>query len=98
MELNKEIILATIRNDLPALEKKYGVTSIGLFGSFVKNKQTAESDIDFFVELKEPLANNFFGLWDYLEKKLNHKIDIVRKGEHLRKTFINTIEKEIVYA
>jgi predicted nucleotidyltransferase len=96
--MTKEIILEELQKDMALLKKEYGVISIGIFGSYAKDSQQENSDIDFFVEVNEPLANNYFGLWNYLENKFNKKIDLVRKGQHLREKFINTVEKEIVYA
>ena len=32
---------------------KYGITSLGLFGSFARNQQNETSDVDVFVTLKE---------------------------------------------
>jgi predicted nucleotidyltransferase len=96
--MQKTEIIKAIRDDLPYLKNKYGVNFIGLFGSFVRDQQKTDSDIDFYVDVKEPLADNFFGLWDFLEKKFNRKVDLVRNGSHLRNRFIQTIEREIIYA
>mgnify|MGYP003468802397 CR=1 FL=1 len=38
---------------------KYGITSLGLFGSFARNQQRETSDVDVFVTLKE---SDFFVL------------------------------------
>ncbi len=96
--MNKEIIIEMIRSDFQNLKRDFGVQSIGLFGSFSTGLQKEESDIDFLVKINAPYAKNFFGLWDYLERKFNRKIDLTREGTHLRENFINTINKEIVYA
>ena len=72
--------------------------SIGLFGSYAKDFDRAESDVNILVELRPPLANNFFALWIKLEKELNRKIDLVRRGNHLSDKFLQTVEKEIIYA
>ncbi len=61
--LTKEKILETLRSNKPYFEKELGVISIGLFGSYAKGMQVAESDVDVFVELRPPLADHYFGLW-----------------------------------
>jgi len=33
--------------------EQFGVKRIGLFGSYVKNQQNEESDLDFLVEFKK---------------------------------------------
>lgn len=96
--MQKEIVLERLRNELPVIREKFGVKSIGLFGSYSKDLQNEESDIDFYVDVHPPLSNNFFGLWNYLENQFNKKVDLTRKGSHLREKFIKTIEKEIIYA
>ena len=37
------------------------------------------------------------GLYNYLEKKLNAKIDILRKGPHISERFLNQIRKDLIY-
>ena len=96
--MTKETIIERLREDFPILRREFGVQSIGLFGSYSTGMQNDESDIDFLVNLNAPYAKNFFGLWDYLEKKFDRKIDLTREGKHLRENFVNTINKEIVYA
>jgi len=57
--------------------KKFRVKKIGLFGSYLKNKQTKKSDIDFLVEFEKVTADNFFELLFFLEKIFRKKIDLV---------------------
>jgi uncharacterized protein len=57
----------------------FGVRKIGLFGSFVKDEQEKNSDIDILVEFKsENLTyENYINLAYYLEDNLDRKIDLV---------------------
>jgi len=57
----------------------YGVKKIGLFGSFVRNAQRDESDIDILVEFyQESLSyNNFINLAYFLEDNLDRKVDLL---------------------
>ena len=96
--LTKEIILETLKRNKPFFEKELGVISIGLFGSYAKGKPGIDSDVDILVELAPPFAENYFSLWVNLEKQLNRKVDLVRKGEHLSEKFLQSLEKEIIYA
>ncbi len=96
--LTKEKILETLRRNKAFFEKELGVIRIGLFGSYAKDADSSDSDVDILVELRPPLANNFFALWTSLEKELNKKVDLVRKGSHLSENFLQTVEKEIIYA
>ena len=96
--LTKEKILETLRYNKPFFEKELGVISIGLFGSYAKGIQLSDSDVDILVELDEPSWAKLCGVWNILEKQLNTKIDLVRKGPHLREKFMKTVETEIIYA
>ena len=60
--------------------KKYKVKSIALFGSYVKNEQREDSDIDFLVEFEKPTYDNFIHLVFSLEKLLGKKVNLVPEG------------------
>ncbi len=49
---------------LPVLFNEYGITDIGLFGSYVRGEQTKDSDVDVLVRFKEPI-----GLLKYVSLK-----------------------------
>lgn len=60
--------------------KKYGVKSISLFGSYVRNEQKEESDIDFLVDFQEEATLfDFVELQDSLSELLAKKVSIVSK-------------------
>lgn len=80
------------------MEQNFAVKSIGLYGSYARGEANETSDIDLLVELAEPKYKYLFGIKSFLEKHLNKKVDVTRKGNHLRESFLNTIEKEIIYA
>lgn len=91
-------ILKILKEDKNYLEENFGVISIALFGSFAKKTENNSSDIDFFVEFNKPSYNSLMNLYAYLEQKFHTKIDIVRKGPHLSEKFLNTIQKDLIYA
>jgi len=70
-----------------------------LFGSFVRNEQKDDSDIDFLVEFKKNQKNihNLVGLADLLESILGKKVEVVTK-ESLSKYIGPYILKEVQYA
>jgi len=96
--LTREKILDTLRQNKSYFEKELGVIKIGLFGSYAKGQQQEDSDVDILVELDEPDYHSLVSILVLLEKQLNNKIDLTRKGPHLREKFLSTIEKEIIYA
>jgi predicted nucleotidyltransferase len=96
--LTKETILNTLRLNKSYFEKELGVVRIGLFGSYAKDLQQPESDVDILVELDEPSWQKLCAVWDILEKQLSIKVDLIRKGPHLREKFLKTLETETIYA
>ncbi|MBA4423086.1 MAG: nucleotidyltransferase, partial [Syntrophus sp. (in: bacteria)] len=47
--MGKQEIIKIIRNKKPEMESRYGVQRLGLFGSYVKERQRKKSDIDILV-------------------------------------------------
>jgi predicted nucleotidyltransferase len=79
----------------PILQRKFFVDKIGYFGSYTRNEQTVESDIDILVSFRKPLGWEFFDLQDFLENELNLKVDLVsEKGlkKQLRQIILNSVK------
>ncbi len=71
----------------PYLAEKYGVTEVSIFGSYVRNEQRPDSDLDILIELERPPRISLIGLVeleDYLSNVLGLKVDIAIK-RNLRK-------------
>ncbi len=96
--LNKENIIEFIRKNKTFLHDKYGVLSIGLMGSYARDEQTADSDIDFIVEFDEVSYGKLAGLGIYLETEFGQKVDIIRKRDTMRKSLIKSTKTETIYA
>ena len=76
---SKNIILSVIRTHKPQLAS-LGVSRIGLFGSYVRNEQQPQSDIDILVDFEpeKETFDNLMNLHYYLEELfINEKIEIV---------------------
>lgn len=79
------------------LARQYHVRQLGLFGSWVRNEQTPESDLDLLVTFtKKPSLFQFIELENELSGLLGVKVDLVmesalkpRIGENIRKEVIN---------
>jgi len=76
---------------------KYGVTKIGLFGSYAKGTATEKSDIDIFAEMP-PKFEKLIHLQDELETKLQHKIDIIRLRDKMNPRLKENILRDGIYA
>lgn len=79
----------------PVLLRKYFVDKIGYFGSYYRNEQTENSDIDILVSFKKPLGWEFFDLQELLENELKLKVDLVSEKalkKQLRQIILNNVK------
>ena len=94
--LQKDII-ELLRNEKRNLREKFGLISIGLFGSHAKGTQGPESDVDLLVELSEARFDSLAGLQIYLERRLGKTVELIRKRKGLSDRFLRQIERDIYY-
>jgi predicted nucleotidyltransferase len=74
--LTRTDILEALRRHHREL-KRFGVSTIALFGSYARDAQTDSSDLDFVVEFSPPTYDNFAGLEQFLEQLFERKVDIL---------------------
>lgn len=78
---------------------KYGLSAIGLFGSYLRNEQSAKSDIDLLIDFDPEKENfdNYMAVYDIFETLFkNEKIEIVTKNG-LSKYIGPKILKDVMY-
>ena len=69
-----------IRAAMPRLARKYGVSSVSLFGSVVRGDHKRTSDLDVMVEFSDPPGLfRFLELEDELGEMTGMKVDLVEK-------------------
>jgi len=99
--MTKQIILEYLKSKKYELHKKYGIISLGLYGSYARDEATSSSDIDIFYErdssfeLKSGLE--FLSINEELAKDLE-----VAKVDFVSLTFMNPIikyyaQKDFIY-
>ena len=80
----------------PELSKRFHVQSLGLFGSVVRDDFSPSSDIDIIVDFDRPVGIEFIDLAQYIEQRLQKRVDLVsRRG--VKDKYFKAIEQEIVY-
>ncbi len=74
----EDIILKKVEEKMDDI-KKLGVKRIGIFGSYARNEQSNNSDIDFLVEFSagEKTFDNYMDLKFYLEELFSRQVDLV---------------------
>ena len=95
--MNSKEILQILHDEKQHLKDKYGLLTIGLFGSFAKDQQRLESDIDLLVELSEPRFDFLAGLQIYLESRLGKPVELIRKKKGMSGRFLRRIGRNIRY-
>ena len=79
------------------LQEHYQVKEIGIFGSYVRQEQTENSDLDILVEFsRTPSLLKFINLENYLSDCLNIKVDLVHKPG-LKPRISKQILAEVIY-
>jgi hypothetical protein len=96
--LSKQEIIAYLSDNKKFFHERFGVNRIGIFGSFMQDRQTISSDIDMVVEFEKGRKNihSFMHFKRFLEKELARKIDL--GFEHTLKPIVkDKIKGKIVY-
>ncbi len=92
----KQEVLDILRNNLDKFAS-FGVTKIGLFGSFVREEQTENSDIDLLVNLQNNNWDNFCNLLDFTEVIFpGRKVDVITRNSIKGYVGVN-IGREVEY-
>lgn len=96
--MTKTFILNFLAEHKKELNEKYGVIKIGLFGSYARDEQTEESDIDIAIEIEKERKNihTFLNLKREMEQILEKKVDLGIESS-LKPLAKKYIEKEIIY-
>mgnify|MGYP000122603596 CR=1 FL=1 len=96
-DMNKIFIQRKLKEQENFIKKIFHVTEIGIFGSFFKGEQKADSDIDILVEFKKGHKDffNYMRLKHYLGEMFGKKVDLVIKNAikaELREKILNEVE------
>lgn len=90
-------IQATLSASKHDLVQKYQVREIGIFGSYVKNTQTEQSDVDVLVDFSTvPSLYDLVGLRDELSDLLGIRVDLALK-DALKPRIGQRILQEVVF-
>jgi len=79
---NKDFIISTLKSNKKTLSR-LGIREIGLFGSYSRDEQSENSDIDILIDFEPALENydNYIAVCDIFENLFkNEKVEIVTKN------------------
>ncbi len=93
-------ILRYLSSNKERYRKDFHLTKIGVFGSFARDEQTEESDIDLIVEFEQETQNLYLlkmQLKSEIQSKFHRPVDICRE-KYIKPVFKNQILSEAKYA
>lgn len=96
--MSVETIKRELEKNKSEIRKKFQVKEIGLFGSYVRNEQTKQSDLDVLVDFTKPIGWDVVELHEYLQKLLGVKVDLVlKRGIKRNKKLWKLVKQEVIY-
>ncbi len=88
--------METLHRELPRLMAQYNVSTLEVFGSYVRHEQRKDSDLDLLVTFsKPPSLLKFIRLENHLSDMLGVKVDLVMK-ESLKPAIGKNILREAI--
>ena len=97
--INRSDILQFLQINKILFKERYNVVKIGIFGSYSREEQTENSDIDIIVEFGENTEDLFdkkYDLREYLKAAFKKNIDLCREGA-IKPLFKPIILKDVIY-
>ncbi|SLM27876.1 conserved hypothetical protein [Desulfamplus magnetovallimortis] len=97
--LRQNDIIEFLQNNRHDIALKFNLSKIGLFGSFARNEQNEESDIDILVEFK-PETNDIYNkksnLKALLTKEFHREVALCRE-KYIKSYAMGVIQNEVIY-
>jgi predicted nucleotidyltransferase len=91
-----EEIEQLLRKHKQNLFSRYPIHSMAIFGSYARNEQDENSDLDIVVEFNDKIGIRFIDLAEELENLIGFKVDLVsRKG--IKEKYFQRIREDLTY-
>jgi len=95
--MTKNEIITYLKDHKDDFMKKYQISKLALFGSYSRDENGYDSDVDIAIET--PLSD-YFKLYDFkeeLEKSFHTKVDVIRLRKTMNTALKRRIEKDGIY-
>ncbi len=96
-ELTSLNVLKILKNYLRDNAQKYGIKRMGLFGSYAREEQRPDSDVDVCILLEKPNYMTRSTIQSELEAMLGRGVDVVSLSARMASEFKDSIENEAIY-
>ncbi len=95
--MSRDDLLALLTQHKPALQRRFGVTRLALFGSRAREQAREGSDVDVLVAFDGPATSaRYFGVQFYLEDLLGCPVDLVTETA-LRTELRSFVERDAIH-
>jgi predicted nucleotidyltransferase len=95
--LGKNEIVKMLRDYKQRYAEKYGIKTLGLFGSVARDQSGENSDLDICVTMQTPNPFLLAHIKVELEQIVHRRVDIVRVREKMNPFLKKRIEKDGIY-
>lgn len=94
--MNKDELLLQLKAIKNILIEKYGINDLALYGSYSKNNQTKNSDIDLVIFSDKKNYFHLIEMENYISEILNQKIDL-GYYDSMKSLIKREISKDMIY-
>lgn len=95
--LRRNEVLDVLRHEKSELANRYGVITLGVFGSVARDDAREESDVDVVVTMERPDLFAMVHIKEELEAVLHRKVDIIQYRDKMNPFLKQRIDQEAVY-
>ncbi|MGB5243360.1 MAG: nucleotidyltransferase family protein [Lutimonas sp.] len=89
-------IKSALEKNKSRLFYSYPIKSLAIFGSFARNEENRDSDLDIMVEFNDKIGLRFIDLANELERMVGLKVDLVSK-KGIKQRYLQSIEEDLIY-
>ncbi|NJO03325.1 MAG: nucleotidyltransferase family protein [Bacteroidia bacterium] len=94
--LDRDKILAKLKQIKPHLKARYSLKAIGLFGSYARNEATPDCGIDILVEFNGPVGWEIMDLTLELDELFGQEIGLVTRNAIQGRNVEASINRDLV--
>ena len=97
--LTQQNILNFLSENKLFLREQFHVVKIGIYGSFARNEQNPDSDIDILIEMENNVSNVYDLKWnlrEFLKNQFQRDVDICN-SKHIKPYAKDYILKDAIY-
>lgn len=94
----RDEVLAKLDANIVYIRNRFGIETIGIFGSVARGEDTPDSDVDIIYEFKPEYDtyDTYFDLSEYLESLFRRPVDLV-SPHYLKPRIRPAVMQEVIF-